>query len=257
MIVIEESDGSLLLVRQPDHAIACARIARAWHRPKMLAGEMWSRLIAAVRRHDDGWIVAEKRLMLDEASRPFDFKSIPTATHAAVWRRSVDLGEGDPYVALLIAQHARWLYTTFAKGKIDQQRIAQELCTDLVMRIDGLLEQLSAGSPREQAAVEPHALEASRALLSFFDALSLVLIGSLPPISKSESVAYADQNTSLTIELRNGTVHVHPWPFEADQWRLETTAMRLTQSAFADSEDLARHIAVNAPTQLAWTLQPR
>ena len=33
MIVLDEPDGSLLLVRQPDHAAMSAQIAAAWRRP--------------------------------------------------------------------------------------------------------------------------------------------------------------------------------------------------------------------------------
>jgi len=257
LIVIEESDGPLLLVRQPDHAAACARIAMAWRRPQMISAEMWSRLIAGVRRHDDGWITAEQQPMLDKAGHPFDFKSIPMAMHVVVWRRSIDHIANDPYAALLIAQHARWLYTHFSSANvIEQQRIAQVFCDELTGRIDGYLDQLTSGSPRERTAVEPHALEAARALLSFFDALSLVLIGSLPHFTESEVLAFADATTSLTIEVCKDSVRIHPWPFEANTWRLKTTATRLPHCTFEDSKDLARHMALHAPIQLEWTLQP-
>ena len=55
MIVVDEPDGSLLLVRQPHHAAMSAQIAAAWRRPAALSPGVWQRLLEAVRVHDDGW----------------------------------------------------------------------------------------------------------------------------------------------------------------------------------------------------------
>ncbi len=178
MIVVDQPDGSLLLVRQRDHAAASGLIAQAWRRPTLVASQTWDRQIEAVRRHDDGWSAAEQSPLLDPDGRPFDFKSIPTPQHVALWRRSIELAaQDDPYVALLIAQHARWLYTTVGQDRIEDQRTAQRFADETAARIDGFIEQLSTGSQAERAAVSPRGLGTARVLVAFFDALSLALVG--------------------------------------------------------------------------------
>lgn len=89
-------------------------------------------------------------------------------------------------IALLIAQHARWLYTHVGQETVEDQRRAQAFTDELGQWIDGCIEQLTGGQSDEQAAVDPDALGAARSLLAFFDQASLSLIGALPAIDRTD-----------------------------------------------------------------------
>lgn len=258
MIVIHEPDNSLLLVRQRDHAASSTAMAEAWCRPEALAVPIWQRFIEAVRHHDDGWIESEKIPSLDEDGRPLDFKAIPTPHHVTVWRRGIDLaGRNDAYAALLIAQHARWLYTHFGKDTIEDQARAQKFTDELTTRMDRIIHDLSSGTPCETSAVDPKNLATARTLLSFFDQWSLVLIGALPESESDQILLFNGTSAPLSIERRRDEVSVEPWPFMHGPWQLTTIATRLQQNTFTDTNALIQKIAVEPQTHLTWSIRPR
>ena len=258
MIVIHEPDNSLLLVWQRDHAASSAAMAEAWRRPQVLEPTMWRRFIEAVRRHDDGWTESEKAPILDDAGSPLDFKSIPTPHHVAVWRCGIDQAAAeDAYAALLVAQHARWLYTHFGQDTIEDRALAQKLTNELAMRIDTSIRNLSSGSNPERSAVEPRNLATASRLLSFFDQWSLVLIGALPDLESDLALPYAQTTANLSIQRCGDDVSIEPWPFENGPWTLTTMATRLRQSNFADPDALLQSIAAEPCTDLTWSIRPR
>ena len=259
MIVINDSD-SWLLVRQTDHAAMSARIARDWCRPNAFEPAIWDRFLAAVRRHDDGWINTERSPSLDPDGRPHDFKSIHTTEHVAVWRRSVDLAaEDDPYVALLVALHARWLYTHVDQGTVEEERIAQAFVDQITIRIDEFIGRLSVGSADLCDAVRPPNLAAAQSLLGFFDAFSLALIGGIDRFAATENLPFADRSSRLSISFDHGELHgaavrLDPWPLKVDRLEVSTRADALPRAPFQDSAQLIAAIRQTSPIELSWTL---
>ncbi len=258
VIVIHEPDNSLLLVWQRDHAASSAAMAEAWCRPQRLAAAMWRRFIEAVRHHDDGWIESEKTPFLGDDGRPLDFKEIPTPHHVTVWRGGIDLAaRDDAYGALLIAQHARWLYTHFGQDTMEDQARAQTFTDELTASIDRTIRELSSGSDHEKSAVESKNLAAATTLLSFFDQWSLVLIGALPDFQSDHALSFGDVTANFSIERRGDDVLVEPWPFVDGPWQLTTVTTRLRQSTFADPNDLIEEVAAEPPCSLTWSIRPR
>ena len=95
MIVIDEPAGTLLCVRQPDHATTCAAMAQHWRWEGLLPAAMWPRVLTSLRVHDDWWKGVEDLLSLDAQGRPMDFLSMPTRLHVDIWRRSIELAAND------------------------------------------------------------------------------------------------------------------------------------------------------------------
>lgn len=258
MIVVESPDNALLVVRQPDHAASAARIARRWRRPDDFAPAIWDRLIEAVRRHDDGWMPTQQAPPLDAEGRPLGFQAIHTTMHVEIWRRGIDMTASDDlYAALLISQHARWLYTHVGRGGIEDEAAAMQFADDLARRIDRYIRHLQAGTPEEIVAVEPHRLAKAQRLLSFFDYLSLALIGALPvPAESLEPLAFASQVKTVRTSVNETRVEMDPWPFDTGPWTLDVTATRLDRSRFTDPAELAALIR-HPETRLTWRMQPR
>ena len=261
MIVVDGPNNSLLLVRQPDHAAACAALAAAWRQPAGIEAGMWSRFVQALRRHDDGWREAERSPPLDGHGRPCDFKTIETARHVRIWRSSVEGAGDDAYAALLIALHARWLYTHVEQDNLEAKRQAQAFVDQITLRVDELIEQLSAGSQAERDAVQPHILSAARQLFSFFDALSLALIGAVGWFERSEKLVFADRTVELTVGPQHcppcgGRLHLDPWPMSVAQVLLTTRATRLDRRSFGGESELSESIGRAGDTELTWRLTP-
>ena len=267
MIVLDAPDNSLLLIRQADHAASSAQMAGGWRRPGVIGASMWPRLVEAVRRHDDGWRAIEQPPPLDQNGRPYDFKSIHTPDHVAVWQASIDAAEDDDlYVALLIALHARWLYTHVNEDHIEQQAAAQAFVHDVTLRIDALIANLAGGGADERAAVRPGPLSAARRLLGFFDALSLSLLGAIDWFDRMGPLDWADQSQTISLTHSDRRAHggdeadhaskidVRPWPFAADPVHISTAAVRLGRSRFDEPDQLQHLMDQAAPVLLTWTL---
>ena len=233
---------ALTLIRQADHAALAGQLVRAWRRPTALPPGARDRLILAVDHHDDGWALAERKPVLDTDGRPLDFAHIPTDQHVTIWRRSVDLAaDRDPYVGLLVAHHARHLYTTTRIGAEDNPAIAQAFITELALRIVRCSEPLALGDAEDQLACDPRCVILARRLLSFFDGLSLALCGAIGWHFAAEPVAFADTQATMTLVPRgDDAVTVAPWPFEGDELVVTVPAAQVPDEAYADADAFAR-----------------
>lgn len=261
MIVVEVESGLWILARQTDHAAMCGELAAAWRRPTDIPAAVWPRFLEAVRRHDDGWNQAEQHPALHATGRPHDFKTLPTADHAAIWRRSMDLTEADdPYLALLTCLHARWLYghVVLHPGESDQRQ-AQQLMAELAQRADGYIETLRAGEADDRRAVEPTALAAARSLLTVLDKLSLTLLGGLPGIDDLGAAPFGERSQAITLIDRDaaaGTARCAPWPFSPRSVTVRCPAYDITADQTRDPAALGRTLQQPAKRAIAWTLRP-
>ena len=135
-------------------------------------------------------------------------------------------------MALIVAQHARWLYTHVGQENVEDQRSAIDFVASLSGRITACLAAMKAGGPEEKGSVEPHALERFRSLLSLFDRISLSLVGGLPWEAPDEAVAFGGCTARLTLEPVATGVRMRPWPFFDGDWHLLTTGRTLPRRTF-------------------------
>lgn len=257
LIVVDRPEGTLLVVRQTDHAAASSVIARRWRRPVTIPNGIWQRFLEAVHRHDDGWEVEENRSRLDRHGRPLDFKSIQTPDHVAVWQRTLDhLESEDRFMAVVVAQHARWLYTHVGQANIEDRRAAIDFVETLSERISRCLATLSVGDREDRVAVEPRLLSRFRALLSLFDRLSLSLVGGLHWVSASEEVAFGSGQGTIRMRADSEGVMLSPWPFEGPAWHLETIARYLPHRRFTGPGQLDQTLLASPTIRLLHRIAP-
>jgi len=237
MLVMRRGNDTLRLIHQREHARLAGELAQHWHRPRAIGETMWPRVIEAVRAHDQGWAEAERAPMLDERGRPHSFKTLPIARHIDIWRRSVTQAlEDDAYVGLLIALHARWLYTTLMRPTDRASEAAAQAFTDeLDQRVDAVLRTMARGSDAERAAAAPHALLAARRLIGALDGLSLMLCGALPFGAFPERLRFGDRCEKVTFGETADGAAVTPWPFDAEAVTVSVTAHDVADRAYADS----------------------
>jgi hypothetical protein len=257
MIVNDYGKGMLQLVRQPDHAAMSAQMARAWRRPAGFDAPLWDAVIDAVEHHDDGWAESEKLPLLDDDGRPLDFKTMPTQTHTIIWRRSVTAArQRDALTGLFVALYARWLYTSEAASHVDDDRIAQQFVNELTTQIAEDIDRLSQESDARRAAVEPKNLQTVVRLVSLFDALSLAMLGGLSWFDATEPLAFADQDSALTLQYgEQGQILVDPWPFGDKQVMLTVAAREVRAKRYKYPLEIAEGMTRAKPLKLSWTLQ--
>ncbi len=114
-MIVSSLGGRLRLVTQGDHAACAAEILGLWRADGLPDHPRRAELLAAARRHDDGWREADAAPRLDADGRPADFRRFPEDERRAVWQRGVDrLASTSPYAALLVAEHALVLHAAGA-----------------------------------------------------------------------------------------------------------------------------------------------
>jgi hypothetical protein len=256
MIILTDGLG-LILVRQTDHAALSARIAAGYRLPSAIPAAIWPRFVEAVRHHDDGWLVEERRPRLDGAGRPNDFMTLPLPHHLDLFRRTVDLARTrDPYATVLTAMHVVWL-----SGRLDgsdpwEREEVRRFREEMAAAISAHRRLLLEGTPEERAVAGDEALREARALFTFFDGLSLMALGAVPPAARTESIPFGSERSPIGIVARAGRLSLEPWPFETPSLPLDAPAVRLLRKTFRSEADLARAIERGEPQTVRSELGP-
>lgn len=256
MLVVRQNNDTLRLIRQPDHAQASGQLAARWRRPTVIPEAMWPRLVEGVRRHDVGWQDAETLPAVDEHGRPHSFKTLPLDEHMGIWRRGVALTVGgDAYVGLVVALHARWLYTELMHpaegGEVSH---VQAFIEELDQWIDGAIQRLAVGNTAERTAVEPAALTAARRLLGALDGLSLQLCGALPFGPFPEPVPYGERAERMSFVATAGGAAVSPWPFVDEAVTVTVAARDVPDRVYGDAAELGETLEAARPVTLRFTV---
>jgi len=107
----------------------------------------------------------------------------------------------------------------------------------------------------ERLAVDGPRLDEARRLLSFFDGLSLMLLGTISPARTSEELTFGEDSAVLSLAWQETALALSPWPFEPVSVRVELSGSKLARSTFAKSDDLAQ--ALRAATPWRWERELR
>ena len=256
MIVLDRTEGGLRIVEQAAHAKMAADIARAWRRPEAMPESMWTSLIDAVEHHDDGWIEADQSPQLDTDGRPLAFNTMPPLEHIRVWRSSVErVRHRGPYASLLVALHARWLYTRYAGDESEEDRSAvQGFIDELALVIDASLSTLRQGDEAQRNAIDPTNLSYAQRLVAYFDALSLMMLGAIVTQDHAAPVAFGKQVQALHVTPLKKMWQFWPWPFRSPRVHVTVEAFDLADARFPDVAAFqAAREAATAQT-LKWVL---
>jgi hypothetical protein len=241
MIVRKQTDGSLILVNQTDHAKLSGQFAAHWGNDQFEAPRPRESMIRAAMFHDFGWNRYESAPTYDPAKKAAPtFFEVPNSdsqltefSHAISWLTTID-----EYAGLLIGKHRTGLW---------RQRYG------LVREPPPL--NKSTAEPAVQAFIDKHeadqdALEQKydRAevminyrLLQFWDLFSLAFCtrdfagAAFDPVPTSYE---GDQSVRVEMKLRdNGTVSVDPYPFDESELTLGYVFRHLPSSDFGSEAE--------------------
>src|SRR5215471_8408442 len=108
MIVRYESDGSIVMITQNDHAQLSGLFAAHWGNDRFEKPRPYGSLVRAAMFHDRGWIRYETGPQLNsQTGRTPNYREVPNdAAQLAAFEWAGDwLGSIDPYAGLMIAKH--------------------------------------------------------------------------------------------------------------------------------------------------------
>lgn len=257
MVILDQDDGGLLAITQPRHAEMAAVLAQAWIRPLSVPEEVWPLVIEAVTHHDDGWAPVEQQPPVDGEGRPYGFDDIPTQIHTSIWRASVENESLSLYSRLLIALHARSLYTHYSREHDDAERQqAMAFIDELSLRVADWIAEIKKGDGALVGAMHPTALDAAAKVLSCCDGLSLIMLGAVPPRSQLGPAAFGKQHTTLRLSRTKRAVTLFPWPFRPPSVEASVEAVKLTRAQFESDQALAEAMKQGERVELSRRLQP-
>jgi hypothetical protein len=231
MIVITAPDNGLILFHQITHAQMAGQIARAWQCPNYVAPALWERLVLATIHHDDGWLNHDQHPTLDEQGRPHDFKFMPMHMHREIWRRSITMAMGRDWLAgLLTSLYAKDLYVSYGRHGDADQEFINELSEMASRIIQDILKRHDA----ESKIVEPGNLAILMSLFTFWDGLSLTLMGALP---WQPDWQYADGRSMLHVKKDAPNLFsVSPCPLSEPTLPIQVHGFELADSNWEDDE---------------------
>ncbi len=201
-MIVRETSGSFLLVKQHDHALVSGEFARHWtERPWPLVPTLY-----AISHHDVAWKELDGTVRWnEETGRPYSFMDYPSGPKMEAYKAGVDLVEAhDPYAGCLCSMH----YETITRGS--EEETETRFAEAEARRQERLREGMSGEELRS--------LDHNLGLLKLCDGLSLFLCLNEPgreasyPWPYEQGLAYAEENYAPEWADER-TLRVRPNPF--------------------------------------------
>jgi hypothetical protein len=255
-MIIQEQGDQLILIRQTDHAMLAGYFARAMGNKSFSRPEPFESFCLAAAEHDNGWNEWELLPQIDPKTfTPYNFMSIPTEEHIALYQRGIErVVRADRYAGLLVSMHCAGLYDRtratmpgFSAKYVKSNE--SHLVTDFLQRLR--LQQLRLkvdlrADPLMKAYADDHSLQANLQRLEALDRLSLYFC--LAPLDGStiDAVPVNGNGNEADWDLQPaGTTFVtlKPYPFQKDPLEISILARRVPKRPYADEHEFHKILA--------------
>jgi hypothetical protein len=261
MIVRYESDGSIVMITQNDHAQLSGLFAAHWGNDRFEKPRPYGPLVRAAMFHDRGWIRYETGPQLNpQTGKTPNYREVPNdAAQLTAFEWAGDwLGAIDPYAGLMIAKHRTGLWqgrygVISYPPPIQRGKLAPEI-----------LEFISRSEAKQKTVAEkldPRELAINYNLLQVWDMMSLYICSSeILEQDRIEPVPVAYTNAAgvaMTFTpTQPDTIALDPYPFDQPSLATNVIFRRLTQTKFKDSAELQTVYFKTAPQIASFKLVP-
>lgn len=263
-MIVSRRGNEWVLVRQVDHQVQCADMARAWGGGGFRPLSDHEALVTAARRHDEGWRVWEEHPRVDPEGRPEDFPDIDRTEHVTLYRRGIDeVCRIDPLAGLIASMHGAGLYRArlgldhVVSGAGHRPPAVERFLEHEDLRQARLRARLGHGPAQERWAW------AAYRLLQAWDLLSLVLLwGRLAErdeiVLRRVPVDAADVGGADIRVRPDGpwSARMDPWPFSGDEVALPVPARVIPARPYADADGLAAALTAAGSVTLPAVVRP-
>jgi len=220
MIAVEE-ESSLLLITQGDHAHFAAELLSLCRFPELADHPRRPALLEATREHDNGWREIDAAPSIDpDSGEPHTFRTLPDRERRELWLRASDrFRDEDPYVALLITEHALALHRQFA---------GQGSWTEWLVQIEGRRSELldETDCPEEALATD-------------YDLLRFADLSSLAACTRSPETF---EHRGVRGRFSGQTLYLDPLPLVA-RTTFRVACRRIPRKSYVDSVQLGVELA--------------
>jgi hypothetical protein len=261
MIVRYETDGSIVMITQNDHAQLSGLFAAHWGNQKFERPRPYPALVRAAMFHDRGWIRYETGPQINpETGKTPNFRDVPTdRAQLEAFEWAGDWLSGiDPYAGLMVAKHRTGLWqgrygVITQPPAIDRRKLPPD--------IEAVIARSEAKQKTAAEKLDPKELAINYNLLQVWDILSLYICTNevlkpdrVAPVPADYSGATGVGITLTPVESK--TIALDPYPFDQPSLTTNVIHRRLTQTKFKDSAELQSVYFGTAPQVASFRLVP-
>ncbi len=261
MIVRYESDGSIVMITQNDHAQLSGLFAAHWGNEKFERPQPYASLVRAAMFHDRGWIRYETGPQLNpETGKTPNYREVPNdraQLEAFEWAGDW-LSNIDAYAGLMISKHRTGLW----QGRYGVMTYPPAIRRGTpAPEITAFIARSEAKQKTAAERLDPKELAINYNLLQVWDMLSLYICSTevlKPDRLEPVPVAYSGAaGVSMTLTpLDATTIALDPYPFDQPSVTTNLIHRRLTQAKFKDSAELQSVYFKTAPQIASFRLVP-
>ncbi|HUY92506.1 MAG TPA: DUF3891 family protein [Pirellulales bacterium] len=241
-----------LLISQVEHARVSGLLAERWDPAPFDRLNCREELLAAIRRHDDGWADWERTAGVDpESGRPLSFTEMPLAESLAIWRASIaSAGRHGDLAGHVVSAHFCSLLQRFSSNWRNDPAKAAIAGEFLACQQGYQAECLKTWSRRANVSDAPAIAGAALKVLQVFDALSLWLCCSEHPLPETFELPGGSATTIRSVAPSEA--EISPWPFAMPRLEIEVAGRSVPAIRYRSRADLAVSPATQA--KLKWVL---
>ena len=220
MIVRNQSDGSVVMITQNDHAKLAGLFAAHWGNAQFAKPEPFTSAVRAAQYHDTGWFRYETDPRFDSATGTTPtYQQVPNdAAQLAAYQWAVDMLAGvDTYTGILVSKHRTGLwqsrYNVMTSPPPGPPRKLGPEVQDFIARNEAWQKSAAAG-------VDPRGLAINYNLLQVWDLMSLYICSNeqlkectIEPVP----TAYAEGGNPVAMKLvpsPGARIAAAPYPFD-------------------------------------------
>jgi len=259
MIVRYESDGSIVMITQNDHAQLSGLFAAHWGNGRFEKPRPYGSLVRAAMFHDRGWIRYETSPQLNpETGKTPNYREVPNdrmQLEAFEWAGDW-LSAIDPYAGLMITKHRSGLWQG-RYGVITHPPAIQRGA--LPPEIQAFIAKSEAKQKVAAGKLDAKEMAINYNLLQVWDMMSLYICSTevlKPDRIEPVPVAYSGAaGVKMTLTpLKANTIVLDPYPFDQCSLTANVIFRRLRQTRFKDSAELQTVYFKTAPRIASFTL---
>ena len=261
MIVRYESDGSIVMITQNDHAQLSGLFAAHWGNDKFEKPRPYGSLVRAAMFHDRGWICYETGPQLNPATgKTPNYREVPNdQAQLEAFRMGGRLARRHRHLRGIDDRPAPHRPVAGRYAVITQPPAIQR--GKLPPQIEAFIARSEAKQKIVAEKLDSSELTINYNLLQVWDILSLYICSTevlTPDRIAPVPVGYSGKTgVDMTLTPRaGGTITIDPYPFDQPSLTASMIFRRLRQNQFKDSAELQSVYFKTAPQVAPFTLVP-
>lgn len=257
MIVRYESDGTVVMITQNDHAKLAGHFAAHWGNARFERPQPWGAAVRAAHYHDSGWFRYETSPRFVDGKTP-NYRQVPNDNvQLAAYQAAIDMLMGvDAYTGLLVSKHRTGLWQSrYDVIKEPQAPPPRKLSAE----VENFISRNEAQQKAVEADLDPYEVAVNYNLLQVWDMLSLYICSNERLTEHTIAPAPTGYGNGARARLRltpvaPARIVVEPYPFDRPALDIGVVHRRLPRNTFRDADDFQAAYFAAMPQVASFTL---